>query len=156
MAKTFRIQHNVIESNQYGKISPSAKALYTTLCYLSDKYGNKTEDNWFDRSISQLHQDTRLSRKTITRARKELVTALMIQAIIEPDYTAHIPIRYRIITWNRPPNKYKNYGKISPSNYGKKHQGSKTTTKPLQVSVSGKQYIKDIKWFVSLSSKPTS
>ena len=143
MSNTFKVQHNVFESNQYKKLSASAKALYATLCQLSDKYSNKTIDNWFDRYIRQLQDDTGLSNKTITKARKELEEALMIQVIIEPDYTAHIPIRYRIIRWNRPKRKYNNYRKNSPSNYRKKYDSSKTIVKAIKVSASNHLYSKD-------------
>jgi len=140
MAKTFSIQHNVIDSKQYKKLSTSSKALYLTLCQLSNRYGNKTNDNWFDRSIRQLQDDTGLSDKTITKARKELEDYKMIQVTIEPDYTAHIPIQYRIVTWERPRRKYKNYRKNSGSNYRKKYDSSKENTKVIKVLASDNLY----------------
>lgn len=141
MGNLFSVQHNVVESDQYKRLSTSAKALYLSLCQLSNRHGKKTEDNWFDRSIGQLRQDTSLSDKTITKARQELVSAHMIQVIIEPDYTAHIPIRFRIVQWERPMKKYvNNYRKISHSNYRKKYEGSNTKENPIELLISDRQY----------------
>jgi len=130
MANTFPVQHNVTESDQYKALSISAKVLYIMLCKHSNRYGNKNTDNWFGRSIRELSHDTNMSTKTITKARKELVTAYMIQIIAdtEPDHTKRVSIRYRIITWERVRFKSNQYRKYSHTNYGRiSHSLNKNT-----------------------------
>ena len=138
MANTFPIQHNVIDSDQYRQLSLAAKVLYTTLCKLSNRYGNKNQDNWFDRSMRELMNDTNLTNKPITRARKELVTAYMIQVITEPDYTKHISNKYRIIPWKKVRFKRNNYRSKSHSNYRNNSHILNTNTYTKKVTLKSK------------------
>ena len=129
MSNIFPTQHVVMESDQYRQLSPSAKILYAMLCKHSNRYGNKDSNNWFGRSTNELIHDTNLSNKTITKARRELVTAYMIQVEKEPDYTKHISNRYRIIPWKRVKFKRPNYRNHSPSNYRNNYTGLNKNTK---------------------------
>lgn len=138
MSNTYRVQHAVTGSYQYRCLSLAAQSLYITLCRLSNRLGDKNNENWFRRSINELIIDTNLSDRSITKGKRELITAYMIQEYREPDYTKHISNRYRIIQWQKVKFQRSNYRSIYGSNYRSIYDGSNKNTSIEKLPVSTK------------------
>lgn len=84
----FKVSHQVLESQKFKQLSPSAKILYIYLC----KYRNRYQGNnsYFTRSDRQINLDSGLSRATISRAKKELFNKLFIDYdYIQGTYTQY-------------------------------------------------------------------
>lgn len=68
----FRKRKSLYDLKKFKTLTPSSKILYDALCYLSGVYCFKN-DEWFFYGINDLCDLTNLSRRSILRAKKELV-----------------------------------------------------------------------------------
>lgn len=69
----FRVSHIITESEAFAKLSLGAKVLYYTFCKLRNRYGD--ERGIFFRSERTLADDAGVTKKTIQKAKKELIDA---------------------------------------------------------------------------------
>ena len=81
MSGYFKISHDILEDPKFIALSPIAKILYLYLLKHQNRYNNYCKK--FYRSDRYLAQDTGLSRRSILRARKELISIGLIQFIKE-------------------------------------------------------------------------
>lgn len=78
----FFLPHNVLEEDKFTSLPLSAQVLYVRLCKLQNRLGTQ-----FYRDLDTLAKETGMNRKTVIRAKKELLKAQYIG--IERDcYTA--------------------------------------------------------------------
>ena len=67
----FKLSHEVYEDSKFLKMSSSSIKLYVILCKLTNYYTKEGE--WFFRSINELVNDSKMSLRTISMAKKELI-----------------------------------------------------------------------------------
>ena len=73
----FIVPNEVKKSPQYKDLSSSAKVLYVELCSLKNMFETTEREFW--RSTELLSEDTGLDRKTIFKAKKELVASGLLE-----------------------------------------------------------------------------
>ena len=77
----FKVSHELLEDPKFVSLTPIAKILYLYLLKHQNRFNNHCK--LFFRSDRFLAQDTGLSRRSILRARKELISQGMIEFIKE-------------------------------------------------------------------------
>lgn len=70
----FKVQRHIIRSDKFKSMAPNSKVLYICLLDFFNIYKWEESDGryWFFRSSESLENDTFMSERTISRAKKEL------------------------------------------------------------------------------------
>lgn len=67
----YKAPHSVDDSDDFKKLSPNSKVLFYTLCKLANRY---VKDNgWFYISTSELEEFLNKSKKSVIKAKKDLL-----------------------------------------------------------------------------------
>ena len=85
----FFVPHSVYEDIKFKSMPLSARYLYTVLCKLSNRHSDS--EGWFYRSLSNLCEDTHMSRNCVSKAKKELIKNKFID--IKRGYYEHSKLR---------------------------------------------------------------
>ena len=85
----FFCPHEVFEDVKFKKMPISAKHLYTILCKLANRHANK--DGWFYRSLSNLEEDSHMSRNCVSKAKQILIENQFID--VKRGYYEHSRLR---------------------------------------------------------------